>query len=93
MNISTLIPAGQGDPLLRRLLIVWCLALPIAGLSWSSHSPGHFDRNLVYSYAISTLIWAFTDLARFVLRRWLGSGAPHQPSEHAPAAPGIGSIT
>lgn len=77
MNTATLIPAGQGRPLLTRLLIVWAVALLIAGLTWTSREHGQFDQSLVYSYAISTLIWAFTDLPRFVLRRWLGAQAPH----------------
>jgi hypothetical protein len=71
------IPPGQGRPLLQRLAIVWAVALVIALLNWSSHGYGHFDYSLVYSYAISTLIWVFTDLARLLLRRWLGAQAPH----------------
>lgn len=86
MNISALIPAEQCRPLLKRLLIVWCVALPIAGLTWTSREYGHFDRSLVYSYAVSTLIWAFTDLPRFVLRRWLGAQAPHYWPAPLPAA-------
>ncbi len=79
MNTTALIgiPPGQGKPLLQRLAIVWAMALLIALMNWSSHSNGHLDQHLVYSYAISTLIWAFTDLPRLLLRRWLHAEPPH----------------
>ena len=76
MSIFSAIPPDQVRPLLRRLGIVWIVALLIALANWSSHSHGHLDTSLVYSYAISTLIWAFTDLPRFVLRPWLAVQAP-----------------
>lgn len=81
MNIAALIPSGQGRPLLQRLLIVWCVALVISALNWIGRDYGRLDHHLVYSYAISTLIWAFTDLSRFVLRRWLRA----QPPDYWPA--------
>lgn len=71
------IPADQGQALLQRLGVVWAMALLIALVQWSGHERARLDVHLVYSYAISTLIWAFTDLPRFVLRRWLLSSPPH----------------
>ena len=71
------IPPGQGRPLLQRLAIVWAVALVIAVLNWASLGLGSFDHSLVYSYAISTLVWAFTDLGRLLLHRWLGAQQPH----------------
>lgn len=71
------IPPGQGKPLLQRLAIVWAVALVIAVLNWASLGLGSIDQSLVYSYAISTLIWVFIDLARLLLHRWLGAQAPH----------------
>lgn len=76
MNPAAIIPVGQGRLLLQRLGIVWAVALLIGLAQWASHSQGRLDQSLVYSYAISTLIWAFTDLSRLVLRRWLGAAAP-----------------
>ncbi|WP_374354378.1 sensor histidine kinase [Limnohabitans sp.] len=76
MKHVCLIPADQVRSLLQRLAIVWAVALLISLAQWASHSQGRLDQSLVYSYAISTLIWAFTDLPRFVLRRWLGAAPP-----------------
>ena len=66
--------------MLKRLLIVWAVSLPIAGATWMgrkgdglSHS---FDMSLVYSYAISTFIWLFTDVSRFVFKKVLRAQAP-----------------
>lgn len=86
MSHSPLIPAGQGRPLLMRLLIVWCMALPIAVITSIGQDHGQLDQYLVYSYAISSLTWAFTDLPRLVLRRWLGTEAPRYWPAPVPAA-------
>jgi hypothetical protein len=79
-NFLNWLPADQRKPLLKRLLIVWAVALPIAIATWmgySSEGPPHsFDVSLVYSYAISTFIWLFTDVARFVLKDLLRAQAP-----------------
>ena len=73
------LPADQRKPLLQRLLIVWCTALLIALGNWAAHEETHqtFDKALVYAYAISTFIWLFTDVSRFVFKRLLHSQAPH----------------
>jgi LytS/YehU family sensor histidine kinase len=39
--------------------------------------PHRFDVSLVYSYAISTFIWLFTDVLRFVFKRQLHANTPH----------------
>ncbi len=82
MNSSSLLawlPADQRKPLLQRLLIVWCIALLIALGNWAAHEETHqtFDKALVYAYAISTFIWLFTDVSRFVLKHLLQVQAPH----------------
>jgi len=64
--------------LLQRLLIVWCIALLIALGNWAAHEETHqtFDKALVYAYAISTFIWLFTDVSRFVFKKVLRAQAP-----------------
>jgi signal transduction histidine kinase len=83
MNRSSLfdwLPADQRKPMLQRLLIVWAVAFPIAIGTWMGHpSDTHthrFDVSLIYSYAISTFIWLFTDVPRFVFRHLLRAQAP-----------------
>jgi len=75
------LPPGQRKPLLQRLLIVWAVALPIAAAIWiSNKSEGlgrSFDVSLVYSYAISTFIWLFTDVVRFPFKRLLRVQGPY----------------
>jgi signal transduction histidine kinase len=72
------LPADTHKGLLRRMLIVWAVALLIALAQWLSNSETHaLDRSLVYSYAISTSVWFFTDPMRIALRRWLRTEAPH----------------
>lgn len=73
------LPADQRKPLLQRLLIVWGIALLIALGNWAAHEETHqtFDKALVYAYAISTFIWLFTDVVRFVFKRLLHAQAPH----------------
>jgi len=79
-HILAWLPADQRRPLLHRLLIVWAVALPIALATWMGHQsdgqPHHFDVSLVYSYAISTCIWVFTDVSRFVFKRLLHAQGP-----------------
>lgn len=77
MKLFHPIPADQRKPLLKRMLIVWGMALVIALLNWSGLNKGRLDISLVYSYAISTSIWALTDLPRFVFRELLRSQPPH----------------
>lgn len=75
------LPHNQRKPLLKRLLIVWAVALPIAVATWIGRKgdgmPHSFDMSLVYSYAISTFIWLFTDVARFAFKGVLRSQAPY----------------
>jgi signal transduction histidine kinase len=79
-RILSWLPASQRKPLLQRLLIVWVVSLPIAVATWIGHkgdgTPHNFDVSVVYSYAISTCIWLFTDVARFVLKDLLRAQAP-----------------
>ncbi|MBP8149381.1 MAG: histidine kinase [Limnohabitans sp.] len=78
-RIFAWLPANQRKPLLQRLLIVWCIALLIALGNWAAHEETlqTLDKALVYAYAISTLIWLFTDVSRFVFKRLLHVQAPH----------------
>ncbi len=75
------LPAHQCKPLLQRLFIVWAVSLPIAVATWIGHQsdgmPHPFDVSLVYAYAISTFIWMFTDLSRFVFKKALQAQPPH----------------
>jgi hypothetical protein len=90
------LPADQRRPLLQRLLIVWAVALPIAMATWIGHKgdelPHHFDVSLVYSYAISTLIWLFTDVVRYPFKRQLRAQGPYcwPPALQASLMLGIG---
>lgn len=54
----------------KRLGIVWCVALVIALMQWGStdYSVDRLKTSLVYSYAISTLCWFFSDPCRYFLR-------------------------
>jgi signal transduction histidine kinase len=74
------LPVDQRKPLLHRLLIVWAVSLPIALATWmGQHSDGlphRFEVSLVYAYAISTFIWLFTDVSRFVFKRLLRAQGP-----------------
>ncbi len=74
------LPAEQRKPLLHRLLIVWAVSLPIAVATWIGHKsdglPHRFEVSLVYAYAISTSIWLFTDVSRFVFKRLLRAQGP-----------------
>lgn len=83
MNFQLLfawLPPAQRRPLLQRLLIVWAVALPIGLGNWMSHRGDAAHSSLVvamvYSYAISTFIWLFMDLIRFVLPGLLRAQAP-----------------
>ncbi len=76
--INRWLPPVTHRGLLRRMAIVWAVALVIALAQWLSKSEGHTpDRSLVYSYAISTCIWFFTDPMRIALHRWLRTEPPH----------------
>jgi len=72
------LPADSRAGVARRAFIVWGVALLIAVLQWLMRPQEHpMDRSLVYSYAISTCIWFFTDPVRIVLSRWLHTQPPH----------------
>ena len=79
-RLFTWLPAEQRKPLLQRLLIVWAVSLPIAVATWIGHKsdglPHRFEVSLVYAYAISTFIWLFTDVARFVFKHQLRAQGP-----------------
>ncbi|WP_439114485.1 sensor histidine kinase [Hydrogenophaga sp.] len=62
----------------RRGLIVWGMALLIAVFQWLATPQEHpLVYSLVYSYAISTSIWFFSDPLRIALHRWLRTEPPH----------------
>jgi hypothetical protein len=90
------LPANQRKPLLLRLLIVWAVALPIAMATWIVHKgdglPHRFDVSLVYSYAISTFIWLFTDVVRYPFKRQLRAQGPYcwPPALQASLMLGVG---
>lgn len=70
VNISLRIPDAQRIALLKRLRIVWCVALVIALMQWAvtDYSLERLKTSLVYSYAISTLCWFFCDPCRYLIR-------------------------
>ena len=76
--ITRWMPTATYAGLLRRLVIVWAVALLIALAQWLSKTEGAaLDRSLVYSYAISTCVWFLTDPVRIALHRWLHTEPPH----------------
>jgi len=76
--ITRWLPADTHAGLLRRLAIVWAVALLIALAQWLGKTDGAaLDRSLVYSYAISTSVWFMTDPVRIALHRWLHTEPPH----------------
>ena len=76
--ITRWLPADTHAGLLRRLAIVWTVALLIALAQWLGKTDGTaLDRSLVYSYAISTSVWFMTDPVRIALHRWLHTEPPH----------------
>lgn len=75
---NAVLPPDTHRGLLRRLLIVWGVALVIAILNGLSHPvEGAFAAALVYSYGISTCIWLLSDPARIAMRRWLRTSPPN----------------
>lgn len=84
------LPPAQRRPLLQRLLIVWAVASPIGLGHWISHRGDAAHNSLavamVYSYATSTSIWLFTDVARFVFSGVLRTSAPSYWPKLIPAA-------
>ena len=70
MKHTFLIPKSERLALLKRLLIVWGVALVIAFLQWvaSGYAPERLSVYLVYSYAISSSIWFFNDPCRYFFR-------------------------
>ncbi len=77
-QITRWLPAETHAGLLRRLAIVWVVALLIALAQWlgKTDTPT-LDRSLVYSYAISTSVWFFTDPVRIALHGFLRTEPPH----------------
>lgn len=77
-GLSRWLPRDTWLAVFKRACIVWVVALLISLFQWSvgQHNPS-LDNSLVYSYAISTSIWFFTDPLRIVLRSWLGLVQPH----------------
>jgi hypothetical protein len=71
------LPADAHAGLLRRLAIVWAVALLIALAQWLGKTDGTaLSRSLVYSYAISTSIWFLTDPVRIALHGVLHTEPP-----------------
>jgi signal transduction histidine kinase len=72
------LPPDSRRGVVQRMGIVWAVALLIALFQWLTRPLEHpMDRSLVYSYAISTSIWFFTDPLRIALHRWLRTQPPH----------------
>jgi signal transduction histidine kinase len=71
--ITHWLPTDTHAGLLRRLAIVWAVALLIA---LAQADEAALDRSLVYSYAISTSVWFMTDPVRIAMHRWLQTEAP-----------------
>ena len=82
------LPADSRRGVWRRALIVWAVAAVIALLQRAFDPVHHpLGQALLYSYAISTAIWALTDPLRIVLRRWLHLQAPHYWALNARTVP------
>ncbi len=76
--ITRWLPAETHRGLMRRGLIVVVVALLIAVMNWFNKPGfGSLAEALVYSYAISLLIWCFSDPLRIAAHRWLGTQGPH----------------
>lgn len=76
--ITRWLPAETRAGLVRRLAIVWAVALLIALAQWLGKTDGAaLDRSLVYSYAISTSVWFLTDPVRIALHGFLRTEPPH----------------
>ena len=76
-----LCPRAHRRGLRRRLAIVLAVAVLIAAVNWvlrRTHGTAGqgLDKALVYSLAISLLIWLFIDVARFALHGVLRAEAP-----------------
>ena len=72
------LPTASRRGALRRLMTVWTIALGIALVLWGTGNKSHpLDTALVYSYAISTVIWLLSDPLRIRLGPWLHVGPPH----------------
>ena len=72
------LPAAARPGVWRRLRVVWGVALAIALILWGIGARSHpLDISLVYSFAISTAIWLFTDPLRIALHRPLRAPPPH----------------
>ena len=76
--LSRWLPRDTWLAVFKRAGIVWAVAFVIALFQWSvgPHNPA-LDNSLVYSYAISTSIWFFTDPLRIAMRSWLNISAPN----------------
>lgn len=70
MNMNLSIPKSDRQALLKRLLIVWGVALIIALMQWfaSGYALEGLKISLVYSYAISSCIWFFSDPCRYFFK-------------------------
>jgi len=78
-RLDDVLPPETRPGVWQRGLTVWGVALFIAVAQWAARQQEHpLPVALVYSYAISTLIWFFTDPLRLVLRRWLHPVPPHE---------------
>ncbi len=64
------IPKRERQALLKRLLVVWCVALIIALMQWvaANYAVEKLTIYLVYSYSISTCVWFFSDPCRYLIK-------------------------
>jgi signal transduction histidine kinase len=74
---NALLPPETHRGLLRRLLIVWAVALVIGLSHLLNRDPqGSLADSMLYSYTISSSIWFFSDPVRIAIRKGLQIEAP-----------------
>lgn len=91
----TLVPPGEGRPMLRRLVLVLAVGVLIGLINdWTWSGGGRrVGAALVYSLAISVCTWLAIDPGRFLLRRPLQLQAPrHWPTGWRAAVLLVGGI-
>jgi len=77
-SVTRWLPSETHRGVLRRGLIVLFVALLIAATSWFNKPDFRsLGEALVYSYAISILVWLFSDPLRIAARSWLHTQGPH----------------
>ena len=68
LNMSNIVLPVRSRAVLSRLLIVWGFAFVIGFALWAANGFGRYlTEQMVYSFAISTFIWFFSDIGGMLL--------------------------